>query len=98
MPARHTGFQEDLLQEHDLLLEADSIGGSGRRKRVSARHQVKRLDRIFEGLALWKPVLQKKQVSSFGADFWSAISPAAKPLVKSGPDVFADALVPLSRR
>jgi hypothetical protein len=49
MPARHTSLQDG------LLFEADFIGGSGRRKRVSARHQVKRLDRIFEEFALGKP-------------------------------------------
>jgi hypothetical protein len=38
---------------------------------------------------------QKKKFSSFGADpQGSAVSPAPKPKVKSGPDVFADALVP----
>jgi hypothetical protein len=36
---------------------------------VSARHQVKRLDRSFEELSAFrKPIRQKKQVSSFGAD------------------------------
>jgi hypothetical protein len=67
---------------------------------VSARHQVKRLDRhfqefAFQGFALRKPVRQKKQVffvrcGSEGPQFRRA----AKPEVKSGPDVFADALVP----
>jgi hypothetical protein len=62
---------------------------------VSARHQVKRLDRIFEELALLKSRSGRgNKFSSFGADLWSAISPASKAQVKSGPDVFADALVP----
>jgi hypothetical protein len=76
--------------------------GSGRRKRVSARHQVKRLDP-----GLWKSSLFQKSdpaeetgFSSFGADLrgpqfhrlQSPIGSEAK--VKSGPDVFADALVP----
>ena len=71
-------------------------GGSGRRKRVSARHQVKRLDRNFKELAcsFEKPVRQKKQVffvrcGSHGPQFHQA----PRPSVKSGPDVFADALV-----
>jgi len=49
MPARHTSLLNDLL-----LKEQFPTGGSGRRKRVSARHQVKRLDRIFREFALSK--------------------------------------------
>ena len=92
MPARHKSLQDDLLLEADF--KSDS---SGRRKRVSARHQVKRLDRTFEELALLENRSgRRNRFSSFGADLqWSAISPAvSKPNVKSGPDVFADALVP----
>jgi hypothetical protein len=40
MPARHESLQDSLPRQI-------WIGGSGRRKRVSARHQVKRLDRIL---------------------------------------------------
>jgi hypothetical protein len=40
MPARHTSHQDSLLPGADCKPE-----GSGRRKRVSARHQVKRPDR-----------------------------------------------------
>ena len=41
---------------------------------------------------------RRNEFSSFGADFLrSAISPGPKPSVKSGPDVFADALVPPGR-
>jgi hypothetical protein len=62
---------------------------------VSARHQVKRLDRAFEGFALLEDRSgRRNKFSSFGADLWSAISPAIFAQVKSGPDVFADALVP----
>ncbi len=52
------------------FLEADSKSdGSGRRKRVSARHQVKRLDRIFEGFALLENRSgRRNKFSSFGAD------------------------------
>jgi hypothetical protein len=70
------------------------MDSSGRRKRVSARHQVKRLDRIFEEFALGKtgPAEETGFLRSVRI-FRSAISPASKQ-VKSGPDVFADALVP----
>jgi hypothetical protein len=62
---------------------------------VSARHQVKRPLPAFDAFALSEAMRQKKRFSSFGADLrGSAVSPAPKPKVKSGPDVFADALVP----
>jgi hypothetical protein len=73
-------------------------GGSGRRKRVSARHQVKRLHRTFDrACSFRKPARQKKRVFFIGADpkvrnFIGALSQ-----LRFGPDVFADALVP-SRR
>jgi len=60
---------------------------SGRRQRVSARHQVKRPDRRF-GPA------EENGFSSFGADlFLVRNSLGLSPELKSGPDVFADALV-----
>jgi hypothetical protein len=62
---------------------------------VSARHQVKRLDRIFERVRSNENRFgRRNKFSSFGADLESAISPAIFAQVKSGPDVFADALVP----
>jgi hypothetical protein len=63
---------------------------------VSARHQVKRLDRTIESPRAFRPVRQKKQSFLRSVRILvSAISPAAFGLkVKSGPDVFADALVP----
>ena len=42
--------------------------GSGRRKRVSARHQVKRLDRISKEPALSNRSGRRNRFSSFGAD------------------------------
>ena len=91
MPARHTS-----LQDIPLLESGFQPGGSGRRKRVSARHQVKRLDRPFErARSCENRSGRRNQLSSFGADLWSAISSGSKPSMKSGPDVFADALVPL---
>jgi hypothetical protein len=73
--------------------------GSGRRKRVSARHQVKRLDRISEELALSNRSGRRNRFSSFGAGILncSQFHRGQKPGLKSGPDVFADALVPLGR-
>jgi len=97
MPARHKSLQRGLLLEADFKLT-----GSGRRKRVSARHQVKRLDRPFEGFALCqdRSGRRNKFLRSVRLPPGSAISPASRPQpalwpkVKSGPDVFADALVP----
>jgi hypothetical protein len=69
MPARHTSHQDS------LLLEANSKPkGSGRRKRVSARHQVKRPDRNFRRSALFSKYGPAEEPallcwdSSFGAD------------------------------
>jgi hypothetical protein len=77
MPARHTSHQDRLLLEANSKPE-----GSGRRKRVSARHQVKRPDRDFRRSSLFSkygPAEESSRAcwhSSFGADLWSAISPA----------------------
>jgi hypothetical protein len=58
MPARHESLQGDLLAKSNI--GSDS---SGRRKRVSARHQVKRLDRDLEKPVLFaEAVRQKKSV------------------------------------
>ena len=88
MPARHTSRQTICSSEQI------QIGWLGRRKRVSARHQVKRLDRLSEGFALPKPVRQKKQVFFLGAESLLRNFTGPKARLKSGPDVFADALVP----
>jgi hypothetical protein len=48
MPARHTSHQDSLLLEAN-----DKPEGSGRRKRVSARHQVRRPDRKFRQSSLF---------------------------------------------
>ena len=73
-------------------------GGSGRRKRVSARHQVKRLDRTFRQGSLWrKPARQKKEVFFIGADPKVRNFTGAVRQLRFGPDVFADALVPRRR-
>src|SRR6266404_1402752 len=87
MPARQKSLKNNLLSK---LIKSD---GSGRRKRVSARHQVKRLDRAFEEFENRSG--RRNQFSSFGAD---PLAPQfhrrSLSQVKSGPDVFADALVP----
>jgi hypothetical protein len=60
---------------------------------VSARHQVKRLDRAFEEFENRSG--RRNQFSSFGADLLgSQFHRRSYAQVKSGPDVFADALVP----
>ena len=62
---------------------------------MSARHQAKRLDRIFEGFALLENRSgRRNKFSSFGADLRGPqFHRRSKAQVKSGPDVFADALV-----
>jgi hypothetical protein len=74
MPARHTSHQDGLLQD-GLPLEANfEPEGSGRRKRVSARHQVKRPDRNFRQSPLYSEYGPAEEpalscwYSSFGAD------------------------------
>jgi hypothetical protein len=73
----------------------NSSGGSGRRKRVSARHQVKRLDRfVFSGVS--------SDGNGFGGrtSFFIGAGPKIRNLTgapcrsRFAPDVFADALVP----
>jgi hypothetical protein len=69
---------------------------------VSARHQVKRLDRIFEKSSLFPKIGPAEETSFLRSVRILAVRnftgfqarPACKPQVKSGPDVFADALVP----
>jgi hypothetical protein len=62
---------------------------------VSARHQVKRLHRIFRQGSLWlKAVRQKKAVFFIGADPKVRNFTGAPCRLRFGPDVFADALVP----
>jgi hypothetical protein len=67
---------------------------------VSARHQVKRLDRISQELALSK--LGPAEETSFLRSVRIFSDPQfhrrSNARVKSGPDVFADALVLLRRR
>ena len=67
---------------------------------MSARHQVKRLDRLSREPAPSNRSGRRNRFSSFGADLpkRSAISPGPKPGVRSGPDVFADALAPRKLR
>jgi hypothetical protein len=90
MPARHTSFGGSAFRSG---LNSES---SGRRKRVSARHQVKRLDRISKGVpfktgpaeetGFLRSVRTSLEIRNFAGPH--------EPGLKSGPDVFADALVP----
>jgi hypothetical protein len=72
---------------------------------VSARHQVKRLDRIFEKSSLFPKIGPAEETSFLRSVRILAVRNftgfqarrACKPQVKSGPDVFADALVPPCR-
>jgi hypothetical protein len=91
MPARHPDLRTICFPE------AIHPGGSGWRKRVSARHQVKRLDRLSKKGSLFEvgPAEETGFFVRCGPPFGSAISPGPKPIVKSDPDVFADALVPM---
>jgi hypothetical protein len=72
--------------------------GSEDEKRVSARHQVKRLDRTSKERSRYqKPVLQKKQAFFVRCGSFSEVRSFTSGCllsVESGPDVFADALVP----
>jgi hypothetical protein len=62
---------------------------------VSARHQVKRPDRSFEGLAsIENRSGRRNGFSSYGADLKVRNFTTVFVRVKSDPDVFADALVP----
>jgi hypothetical protein len=100
MPARHTSHQDS------LLLEANSKPkGSGRRKRVSARHQVKRPDRSFRWSALFSKYGPAEEPSIALLAFFIRCGSCGpqfhrRPFAEVGfdPDVFADALVPCCRR
>jgi hypothetical protein len=91
MPARHTSLQDI------PLLEAVSnpvalVDERGCRRDIRSNGWIV----LSKEFALHENRSgRRNQFSSFGADLWSAISPGSKPAMKSGPDVFADALVPL---
>jgi len=94
MPARHTSLQDDLLFEASFRQRA-LVDERGCRRDIRSNGRT-----IVSRSSLFgKPVRQKKQVffvrcEPSGSQFHRQ-SPAQ---VKSGPDVFADALVPLGRR
>jgi hypothetical protein len=56
----------------------------------------RRPDRVWSGSAARMPIRKKNKVSSFGADplFGLQFCQGVTAAVRSGPDVFADALVP----
>jgi hypothetical protein len=88
MPARHTSLQDTPLLEAvsnpAALVDEEGVGETSGQTAGS----------FFEEFALRNRSGRRNEFSSFGADLWSAISSGPKPAVKSGPDVFADALVP----
>ena len=91
MPARHTSLQDIPLLEA-VSNPAALVDERGCRRDIRSNGWIV-LSREF---ALHENRSgRRNQFSSFGADLWSAISSGSKPAMKSGPDVFADALVPL---
>jgi len=90
MPARHTSLQDIPLLEA-VSNPAALVDERGCRRDIRSNGWIV----LRKSPLLRKPVRQKEPVPSFGADLWSAISSGPKPSMKSGPDVFADALVPL---
>ena len=89
MPARHTSLQDGPLLEA-VFDPAALVDERGCRRDIRSNGWIV-LSRssLFENRSG-----RRNKFSSFGADLWSAISSGPKPAVKSGPDVFADALVP----
>ena len=93
MPARHKSLPRSASPKGRSQSES-----SGNEKRVSARHQVKRLDRPFGSSLFENRSGRRNRFSSFGADpVWLRNFTGANAQVRSGPDVFADALVPAAR-
>jgi hypothetical protein len=89
MPARHTSLPDSLLLEADfesrLWSTKEGVGETSGQTAGSS----------FWGVRSLKPVRQKKQVFFVRCgSLRSAISPGRKARLRSGPDVFADALVP----
>jgi hypothetical protein len=89
MPARHTSPQDDLLLEADfeswLWSTKEGVGETSGQTAGSSIREVRFLENRSG---------RRNKFSSFGADLESAISWGRKSRLKSGPDVFADALVP----
>jgi hypothetical protein len=91
MPARHTSLQDTPLLEA-VFNPAALVDERGCRRDIRSNGWIV----LSKEFALHENRSgRRNQLSSFGADLWSAISPGSKPAMKSGPDVFADALVPL---
>ena len=91
MPARHTSLQDiPLLEAVSNPVALVDERGCRRDIRSNGWIVLSREFALHENRSG-----RRNQFSSFGADLWSAISSGSKPAMKSGPDVFADALVPL---
>ena len=89
MPARHTSLQDVSLFGAGCDPKAQ-VDERGCRRDIRSNGWIV----IFKSLLFENRSGRRNRFSSFGADLSSAISPASRPHVKSGPDVFADALVP----
>jgi hypothetical protein len=93
MPARHTSLQDIPLLEA-VSNPAALVDERGCRRDIRSNGWIV----LSKEFALFENRSgRRNQFSSFGADLWSAISSGSTPCMKSGPDVFADALVPLPR-
>jgi hypothetical protein len=88
MPARHTSLQDT------PLLEAVSARRLWSTKEGVGETSGQTAGSFFEEFAFRNRSGRRNRFSSFGADLWSAISSGPQLAMKSGPDVFADALVP----
>ena len=90
MPARHTSLQDDLLSRSDLNRMA-LVDERGCRRDIRSNGWI-----VFRKSSLFQePVRQKKQVFFVrcgSLELRNFTGPKARS--KSGPDVFADALVP----
>jgi hypothetical protein len=88
MPARHTSLQGIPLFGA-VFNPAALVDERGCRRDIRSNGWI-----VLREFALRNRSGRRNWFSSFGADLWSAISSGPKPAMKSGPDVFADALVP----
>ena len=90
MPARHKSLQDGLLSKKQIL-----IGRLWSTKEGVGETSGQTAGSYLEGVRSFKagPAEETGFLRSV-RNLCSAISPGPKPNVKSGPDVFADALVP----
>jgi hypothetical protein len=94
MPARHTSLQDVSLLEADCTPEALVDERGCRRDIRSNGWIVLSRGSPFKGSLFENRSGRRNRFSSFGADLKVRNFIGPKAQVKSGPDVFADALVP----